>query len=340
MGAVALVLAVVALRGGSADERRGNPDCFRDGRRLLFLGDSITQDGRYIAIVEAAVRSVDPARQFEVINLGLGSETASGLSEPDHPFPRPCIHDRLEPALAAARPDVTFICYGMNDGIYYPLSDDRLAAYRDGMTRLVGRVAATGSRIVLLTPPLFDAASSGGTLLPEGRDEYGYKTPYQNYNEVLQAFGGWLKEFDHPAVDAVIDLNPRLVALAAEARSTQPDYRYGDGIHPGLDGHAVMARAVVAELGMDEAVLRAVDAFVAGASAGADSPARIRFESVMDRHRARSQAYREFVGHSRFSDEAVRGNEAVLEQRLAKAGGFPAAAVDEPAGASAGAGAP
>jgi hypothetical protein len=32
----------------------------------------------------------------------------------------PWVHDRVEPALRIAQPDWVFICYGMNDGNYYP----------------------------------------------------------------------------------------------------------------------------------------------------------------------------------------------------------------------------
>ena len=45
----------------------------------------------------------------------------------------------------------------MNDGIYYPPSEDRMLAYKEGMTRLIEKVRATDSTIILLTPPPFDA---------------------------------------------------------------------------------------------------------------------------------------------------------------------------------------
>ena len=64
-------------------------------KRILFMGDSITHAGHYIALIETQLRmngQVVP----EMINLGLPSETACGLSEPDHPFPRPDVHERLE----------------------------------------------------------------------------------------------------------------------------------------------------------------------------------------------------------------------------------------------------
>ena len=53
-------------------------------RRVLFLGDSITHSGQYAAAMEVfyVADSADPSVEF--FNLGLPSETVSGLSEPGH----------------------------------------------------------------------------------------------------------------------------------------------------------------------------------------------------------------------------------------------------------------
>ena len=98
-------------------------------KRILFLGDSITAAGEFVNMIEMQLRlqSVDPMP--ELVNAGLPSEGCTGLSEPDHPFPRPDVHERLDRALAAVKPDVVVACYGMNDGIYYPFSQERFQKY-------------------------------------------------------------------------------------------------------------------------------------------------------------------------------------------------------------------
>src|SRR5437588_2560531 len=87
----------------------------RDGQRIVFLGDSNTFAGIYVQYLDAYLFTRFPDRKFELINLGLPSETVSGLSEPDHPYPRPVLRERLDRALAMAKPDVIVACYGMND---------------------------------------------------------------------------------------------------------------------------------------------------------------------------------------------------------------------------------
>src|SRR6188768_1324030 len=106
------VVAILAL----ANSMFAADDLLRDKSRVVFLGDSNTFVGRFIAYLEAYQRIHNSDCKTEFINLGLPSETVSGLSEPDHPYPRPNVHDRVDKALELTKPDVVVICYGMNDG--------------------------------------------------------------------------------------------------------------------------------------------------------------------------------------------------------------------------------
>ena len=129
------------------------------GKRVVFLGDSITQAGGYVAFTTFYLEKLYPRKDFDVFSLGLASETVSGLSEEGHAggkFPRPCLFERLGRLLEKVKPDVVFACYGMNDGIYQSLAEERFAKFRDGMTRLHDAVIKSGARIVHITPPVFD----------------------------------------------------------------------------------------------------------------------------------------------------------------------------------------
>ena len=117
-------------------------------RTVLVLGDSITWAGAWVVSVEAWFRMTHPKASTEFINLGLPSETVSGLSEPGHAggsFPRPDLHERLQRALDKIHPDLVVACYGMNDGIYFPWSEDRGKRHFDGIQRLRDAVAAAGA---------------------------------------------------------------------------------------------------------------------------------------------------------------------------------------------------
>ena len=59
------------------------------GKRVMTLGDSVTQDGRYVSFIEYYLQKQNPTLDFDFINAGLASETTSGLTEEGHPGPRP-----------------------------------------------------------------------------------------------------------------------------------------------------------------------------------------------------------------------------------------------------------
>ncbi len=226
-----------------------------ESKRILILGDSISQDGTYVSMLAAYMRTYHPGCRLDILSLGLSSETVSGGSENTHPFPRPCLFERLDRILEAAAtrpegpPEWVVCCYGMNDGIYHPQSMERFAAFQDGIRRLVDRIHVFGAKVVLLTPPPFDTdCREPESLRPEGADDYGYDMAYGGYDRVLADYSGWiLKEMDG-AADLTVDIRTPLLQDRAAKRMGNPAYRSGDGVHPLADGHWVMARTLIRKL--------------------------------------------------------------------------------------------
>ncbi len=218
---------------------------------IVFLGDSITQAGGYVEIIEAALIAHDPVHPRRIIRLGLASETVSGLSEPGHAggaFPRPTLHERLDRVLEKSRPQLVIACYGMNDGIYHPLSDERTKAFQDGILTLRAKVAGAGARLIHLTPPVFDPVPIRDHVLPAGRDVY--TQPYEGYNSVLDAYSAWLLA-QRAGGWEVIDIHGPMNEALAARRRTDPAFTFaGDGVHAGEEGHVLMARAVLGAWGL------------------------------------------------------------------------------------------
>ncbi len=284
---------------------------FQKNQRVLFLGDSITQDGRYVDLVQAYLWHRYPDLGLTVVNAGLSSETVSGITEPVHPYPRPNIHDRVESALALADPDWVIVCYGMNDGIYHPVEQRITDAYRDGLTKLVEKLNATGAKVILVTPPAFeiDIPATRKRLAEAKPDEpYGYRKPYEKYDETLHALSAIAMSLKPtPGVHSVIDLHTKMDQYVVAAKQAQPGYVYGDGVHPPLDGHCMMAIALLEGLGenANEAqtkiawltnvrpVTASADKFPA--ASGADAV----WKAVNQRGRDLSAAYRKAVKDQR-----------------------------------------
>lgn len=215
-------------------------------KRIVFLGDSITYGGGYVEILEAAFRIEHPERAVEFLNIGLPSETVSGLSEPGHAggqFPRPTVHERLDRVLAKAKPDLIVACYGMNCGMYYPLSDERFAKYREGIELLRKKAAAAGAKVVHLTPPVFDSVPIKARTLPAGLVEY--KQPFEGYNTVLDRYSEWLLG-QRAQGWVVLDTHFPMAKFLAAGRAADPSFKLaGDGVHINATGHWLIAREVL-----------------------------------------------------------------------------------------------
>ena len=211
----------------------------QDANRIVILGDSITHDGRWVAMLASWMES--RGMTAEVIDVALPSETVSGLSEDGHAggqFPRPDLAERLDRVLRVARPDLVIACYGMNCGIYQPLDDIRFAKFKAGMEHLHATVEQTGARILHLTPPIYDK-----------RPDQPGPAGDADYDSVLEAYSTWLLS---QRADGwlVIDVHGPMKAMLASARAKNPLAVFApDTVHPNDDGHWAMARGVLAGLG-------------------------------------------------------------------------------------------
>lgn len=267
-------------------------------KTITFLGDSVTNDGLYIAYLDAYFMEYLPKLRPKFINLGVSSETISGLSEPDHPWVRPCVHSRLVKALEESKPDIVVACYGMNDGIYYPFSKENFKKYKAGILKLVDIVKKKGIKIVLMTPPIFDGETFGlQNLLPEGAEKYSYMKAYKEYNAVLKKYADWVKTL-YEEVDGIVDIHTPIWNCVKEKRKKDSSYKYGDGIHPEELGHWIIARELLKEL--FNITLTGVPSIVDGVNAPD------WFQILLERHRMVSAIWRNQVGHGNpWRDEEV-----------------------------------
>ena len=251
-GILLALLSMICFGGGVRASlvlaQQSLPLTLRGIHRIVFLGDSITYAGGYVEEIETALTAHYPQQNFEIINVGLPSETLSGLTEPNHAggaFPRPDLHERLERVLSKTKPDLVVACYGMNDGIYYPLSPERFDAYKAGYLKLAARVKALGAKLCVLTPAPFDSLPIKDRLYPAGQSAYPSDHPFEGYDAVLTAYSNWLLSRRKSGWD-VIDLHGPMVEYRVAQRKIYPQFTYSpDGVHPDAVGHHLMATGVL-----------------------------------------------------------------------------------------------
>ena len=140
-------VVLACLLPAAAADPASPGDLVRAATRIAVLGDSITQDGRWVADVAAWMEERGLAA--DVINVGLSSETVSGLTEVQHAggkFPRPDLFDRLDSVLRVTKPDLVLAMYGMNCGTYLPLDEGRFAKLRPASSGCTRRRRRPGRR--------------------------------------------------------------------------------------------------------------------------------------------------------------------------------------------------
>jgi lysophospholipase L1-like esterase len=221
LAAVSLLLAASASAQDFA---------LKDGDRVVFYGDSITQDGRYAQTVEAYVGTRFPQWKVTFVNAGVGGDKVSGGSSGP-------IETRLERDVIVHRPTVVTVMLGMNDGGYRAYDAALFEAFSQGYRKIVTHLkeALPGVRLTLILPsPYDDVTRAPG--FPDG------------YNGVLRRYGAFVQDLAREQGASAVDLNAPVVAglekvsrtNAVLARQLIPDR-----VHPGGAAHLVMAAALL-----------------------------------------------------------------------------------------------
>jgi len=222
----------------ATDAETNLPALTRSVDRIVFLGDSITQGGDYVTDVECWLFA--QGIKMDVLNLGLASETATDLTPAENAahlkqygFGRPAASERLERALMATKPDLLFACYGMNDGSSLPPDESGTKRFADAITHLREAAIKAGvKRVVICTPPVQDAKG-------DAKQKF--------HDENLARYTTWLLSKHTDGWD-VVDIHTPMCAALDDGRAKNPAFEFAkDGVHPGREGHWLMAREILTQ---------------------------------------------------------------------------------------------
>src|SRR5579884_4346732 len=176
----------------------------KDGDRVVFYGDSITDQRLYTVITETYVATRYPNLDVTFVHSGWGGDKVSGGGGGP-------IDLRLDRDVLAYKPTVMTIMLGMNDGLYRPETEATDRAYFDGYRHIVEKMKsqAPGIRITAIQPSPYDDVTRAPNF-PGG------------YNEVMRSFGKWIANYASEAKLHVADLNTSVVEMLRKANQIDP----------------------------------------------------------------------------------------------------------------------
>jgi lysophospholipase L1-like esterase len=206
----------------------------KNGDRVVFYGDSITDNGFYTKYVEAFVRLRFPDLDVRFFNAGVGGDRVTGG------WMGP-VDERLTRDLFSRKPTVVTVMLGMNDGGYQPSKPEIENVYKTGYQHIVDRLKkeAPQARVFLIKPSPFDDV----TRAPGWEGGYnGVMRSYSDYLEGLAKSNGY----------ASVDFNGPVVQMLEKAKAENAEQSakiINDRVHPGGAGHLVMAQQLLMSWG-------------------------------------------------------------------------------------------
>jgi len=231
----AIVLTALSALGSLAAEAENAPFYLRDGDRVVFYGDSITEQsfwgaGAYADFTETYVLTRFPKLKVDFTNSGWGGDAVSWSGGGP-------VDVRVQRDIIAHNPTVVTIMLGMNDGKYRSFDQPTFDTYRDGYRRIVDTILKDlpGVRTTLIEPSPYD--------------DFTRTTSFEGgYNAVLIRYAQFVKGLAAEKGLNVADFNSPVVAMLESARDIDPALSQkiiNDRIHPGPGAHLLMAEALL-----------------------------------------------------------------------------------------------
>ncbi len=224
------LLALAALMAACASGQSAGNFYLKDGDRVVFYGDSITQQRLYTTFAETFVVTRFPKLNASFVHSGWGGDRVDGGGGGG-------IDLRLERDVFAYQPSVVTIMLGMNDGTYKPFDQTIFDRYSKGYAELVKKLKSRlpQARITAIQPSPYDdvtrAPMAGG-----------------GYNATLLRYSDFIRELAAREKLDVADLNNPVVAMLRKAEAADralAEKIVPDRVHPAASGHLIMAAALL-----------------------------------------------------------------------------------------------
>ena len=211
---------------------------FKNGDTICFVGNSITHAGQYHEFIQLFYATRFPNTKLKIINTGISGDNANNILE------------RLETDVLVNHPDHVFLMTGMNDVVRTLYFDGEaseniikkreraLENYRVNTFKLVQQFKDHNINTILLTPSVYDQFSK-----IERENNLGC-------NDALEVCGTHLKHLSKKYKLPLIDLNKNMKSIMNKGLVKDSLFTIvgKDRVHPGVEGHFIMASEILTSL--------------------------------------------------------------------------------------------
>ncbi len=198
---------------------------FKPNDRIVFLGDSITQQYQYSSYIELYLTTRMPKGNFVFLNAGIGGDTANGGA------------GRFQNDVLNDKPTAITINFGMNDGGYGKFDANRNKQFVDKTRAMLEMAKKAGARVALCSPNAVDKR-----MMNNGAE----------YVETQKQFYAPLKdlaaEFKIPFADQYTITRVATDAMEKDDPKAAKAKPYYDGFHTSPPGGLLMAGIILKEL--------------------------------------------------------------------------------------------
>jgi lysophospholipase L1-like esterase len=222
-----------------------------DGDLVAICGDSITEQKDYSVNIQSYLLMCQPKASLQTVQFGWGGETSWGFKA------------RMENDTLRFHPTVATTCYGMNDGGYGPLAEDRAKLYRDSQTAIVQQFKQAGVRFIVVGSP---GAVDSDTFRRDPEQARIYNQTLSQLRDISRE----VAEAEGVTFANVYDPMIKVMEQCKEKYGHEYHVCGGDGVHPSRNGHLVMAYAFLKALGCDGQI-GTIEYDLAGNSASASA---------------------------------------------------------------------
>jgi len=225
MRRLAILFAVLVLAVPARAEEPAKDFFFKPNDRIVFFGDSITQQYQYSSYIELYLTTRMPKGNFVFLNAGIGGDTANGGA------------NRFQNDVLNDKPTAITINFGMNDAGYGKFDANRNKQFVEKTKAMLEMAKKAGVRVALCSPNAVDKR-----MMNNG----------QEYVETQKQFYAPLKdlaaEFKIPYADQYTITRAATDKMEVDDPKAAKAKPYYDGFHTASPGGLLMAGAILTEL--------------------------------------------------------------------------------------------